>query len=250
MILETATLTHGLPKQDRSATKDDGRESGLWAVGSSFTSLGLDSRLVNAVEKLGLKTPTRIQAAGAGDIMAGKDVVLGAETGSGKTLAYLLPVLNVLLTRPMEEETATGKGRPVEDLPEVLTLVPNQELANQVLRVLDSLALGEDAKGIVVAGSQPYPRGSAYKIIIATPSGVLRHTDPELLSRVRMVVVDEADMLLDGGFVDDVEKILNELKPRVSKSAERRFRCVSVCMYTCVKISAVKMAAPHISYAS
>jgi superfamily II DNA/RNA helicase len=227
--------------QERSSSRDDDSESGMWAEGSTFGSLGLDSRLVQAVERLKLKTPTRIQAAGAQPIMEGKDVVLGAETGSGKTLAYLLPTVNIVLTQPVAlpepAEEGAHQGRNAGDQPEIMILVPNQELANQVLRVLDSLALGEDVSGVVVAGAQPYPRGSSHKIIIATPSGVLRHTDPELLSRIRIVVVDEADMLLDGGFVDDVEKILNELRPRVSRGAERRFRCVNVCarcMYLCL----------------
>jgi superfamily II DNA/RNA helicase len=129
--------------------------------------------------------------------MDGKDVVLGAETGSGKTLAYLLPVL----TRMLANKPVEGDGRPLwtDRRPRVLVLTPNQELAGQVLRVLDSLALGDDALGAVVAGAQGFPKGEMCKVMIATPSGVMRHTDPYLLALVDSVVVDEADFMLDGG---------------------------------------------------
>jgi len=110
----------------------------------------------------------------------------------------------------------------VDRRPSVLVLVPNQELANQVLRVLNTLDLGEAACGAVVAGAQGLARGSPCKVLIATPSGVMRHTDPHLLALVRTVVVDEADMLLEGGFLDDVVRILGELKPAVSKGMMRR----------------------------
>lgn len=115
-------------------------------------------------------------------------MVLGAETGSGKTLAYLLPVLSRMLAKPSVEagideefvdEGGKGDGRPKAGplsrapprhdpsdscVAQVLVLTPNQELAGQVLRVLDSLELGEEALGMVVAGAQGFPRGSQCKV--------------------------------------------------------------------------------------
>lgn len=202
---------------------------GLWEDGGSFDNLDLHERLVSAVKGMGLERPTRIQAAGLGPIIKGSDVVLGAETGSGKTLAYLLPIVHSMLMNAAEQGAeGSGEGGEQSDSqkdsnrPVALVLVPNQELANQVLRVLDGLHLGQDASGVVVAGAQGYPKGIPCKVLIATPSGVIRHTDPNLLALVRTVVVDEADMLLDGGFLDDVQRVLDELKPRVSRSAQRR----------------------------
>ena len=107
-----------------SAGMDD---TGLWADGdATFAGLGLSEGLADAIKQLGFARPTKIQAATLPAILEGKDVVMGAETGSGKTLAYMLPTLQRVL----------GEREGWDRRPEVLVLVPNQELARQVAAVI------------------------------------------------------------------------------------------------------------------
>lgn len=119
-VPSASTLTH----MQASAGMDD---TGLWADGdATFAGLGLSEGLADAIKQLGFARPTKIQAATLPAILEGKDVVMGAETGSGKTLAYMLPTLQRVL----------GEREGWDRRPEVLVLVPNQELARQVAAVI------------------------------------------------------------------------------------------------------------------
>jgi len=191
-------------------------DTSLWADSdTTFATLGLGGALVGALDKLGFARPTRIQAATLPAILEGKDVVMGAETGSGKTLAYTLPVLQRVL----------GESKDWDRRPEVLVLVPNQELARQVTSVISSVTAADEALTIpitMLAGSAGLSKDGTCVVLVATPSAILRNTDPFYLEQVHTAVVDEADMLLDGGFVADVTRILDFLCPRVSNSAVRR----------------------------
>jgi hypothetical protein len=192
-------------------------DSGLWADNdATFAGLGLRTELVEALTQLGFARPTRIQAATLPALLAGKDVVMGAETGSGKTLAYALPMLQKVLV----DRDAWDK------CPEVLVLVPNQELARQVTAVIQRITTLKDELNVPVtmlAGSAGLSQSAACAVLVATPSAILRNTNPSYLDQVHTAIVDEADMLLDGGFVADVTRILDFLCPRVSNSAVRRF---------------------------
>lgn len=191
-------------------------ETGLWAgEGETFASLGIHENLAQALAHLGFTRPTRIQAATLPAILGGQDVVIGAETGSGKTLAYMLPALQKVLP----ERTDWDKR------PEVLVLVPNQELARQVTAVVRKITGTNDALEVPVtmlAGSSGLSQSATCAILVATPSAILRNTSPSYLDQVHTVIVDEADMLLDGGFVADVTRILDFLCPRLSNTALRR----------------------------
>mmetsp|Transcript_46351 Transcript_46351/g.110142 ORF Transcript_46351/g.110142 Transcript_46351/m.110142 type:complete len:589 (+) Transcript_46351:171-1937(+) len=186
----------------------------IWADKSvSFADLGLQEDLTTALSALGFSRPTQIQASAIPKILSGRDVIMGAETGSGKTLSYLLPIIERVLG-----ERTTWDGRP-----EAIILVPNQELALQVVSVLQSFGDSSMALKVPVsllAGSSPAERGETV-ITVATPSAVLRFTDPWFLEQVHTAVIDEADMLLDGGFVSDVQKILDFLAPAMSNTRKR-----------------------------
>ena len=109
--------------------------------------------------------------------------------------------------------------------PEVLILVPNQELARQVTAVISSIAGANAELSVpvaVLAGSAGLSRDASCVVLVATPSAILRNTEPTYLEQVHTAVVDEADMLLDGGFEADVTRILDFLCPRVSNTAMRR----------------------------
>ena len=200
----------------RMAAAGAEEDTGLWAdAGTTFEGLGLGAELADALGQLGFSRPTRIQAAALPAILAGKDVVMGAETGSGKTLAYVLPALQRVL----------GEREAWDKRPEVLVLVPNQELARQVTAVIASIARANAelaAPVAMLAGSAGLSREASCAMLVATPSAILRNTEPTYLDQVHTAIVDEADMLLDGGFVADVTRILDFLCPRVSNSAMRR----------------------------
>uniref|UniRef100_A0A7S4KB97 RNA helicase n=1 Tax=Guillardia theta TaxID=55529 RepID=A0A7S4KB97_GUITH len=191
----------------------------MWGEDASFEATGLDQDLIKAVRACGFERPTRIQEEAIPAILRGKNTVIGAETGSGKTLAYLLPVMQRML-KQMAEEGTTDFG----PNPRALVLVPNQELAMQVALMMQRLSrtqLARDFPCVVVAGSSGLPIFSSCSILIATPSALLRYTEPEMLDQVKALVVDEADMLMQGGFEDDVRKILDYLCPRISNTKRR-----------------------------
>ncbi|EKX31518.1 hypothetical protein GUITHDRAFT_122295 [Guillardia theta CCMP2712] len=157
----------------------------MWGEDASFEATGLDQDLIKAVRACGFERPTRIQEEAIPAILRGKNTVIGAETGSGKTLAYLLPVMQRML-KQMAEEGTTDFG----PNPRALVLVPNQELAMQVALMMQRLSRTQLAQ-------------------------------PEMLDQVKALVVDEADMLMQGGFEDDVRKILDYLCPRISNTKRR-----------------------------
>ena len=216
--LTAALHVRSNPKQvltHMKAAASSQEESGLWADGGvTFAGLGLNDKMVDALEKLGFARPTRIQAATLPEILSGKNVVMGAETGSGKTLAYTLPILQRVL----------GERETWDKHPKVLVLVPNQELARQVAAVVANLVTANEALSVpltVLAGSAGLGN-DVCAVLVATPSAVLRNTNPAYLEQVHTAIVDEADMMLDGGFVADVTRILDFLCPRVSNTEVRR----------------------------
>jgi superfamily II DNA/RNA helicase len=172
----------------------------------SFDSLGLPARLVSALARLEITTPTPVQAAVLPDAMAGNDVLGRAQTGSGKTLAFGLPILARL---------AGTRSRPKH--PRALIIVPTRELATQVRRSLEPLAEAMRLKLTTVYGGTPYERQirqlrNGADIVVATPGRL-----EDLIARgscrtddVEVTVLDEADHLCDLGFYPVVDALVSE----------------------------------------
>ncbi|MBA5687081.1 DEAD/DEAH box helicase [Rugamonas apoptosis] len=177
----------------------------------SFTSLGLAPSLINAVAEIGYQEPTAIQRAAIPAILRGEDVLGAAQTGSGKTAAFALPLLQSLLDNRSGPRQLHG-----------LVLVPTRELAAQVGESIRKLAqhLPMQVKvSIVFGGVSINPQMMALRggadIVVATPGRLLDLLDHNALkiSRTAMLVLDEADRLLDLGFSEELARIL-ELLPK------------------------------------
>lgn len=168
----------------------------------TFADMGLDPKVVAALRRIEVVEPTPIQAAAIPDLLAGRDVVGQARTGSGKTLAFGLPLLTLCDPRLAA--------------PQALVLVPTRELAAQVGRVIDQIgpSLGLRAAQIY-GGRDMAPQldllNTGPQIIIGTPGRILDHLYRGALSLrdLRVVVLDEADQMLDQGFAEDVDRILD-----------------------------------------
>ncbi len=169
----------------------------------SFEDLGLKPAILTTLEKIGYTAPTEIQANTIPLILAGRDLVAQSQTGSGKTAAFLLPAI---------EKMSSQKGA------EVLVLVPTRELAQQV--VVEAQRFMGDAVGrcVSVIGGQAMQRqielvNGGAKIIVATPGRLLDHLRSKRFKNFapHYIVMDEADEILEMGFLEDVRAILAEL---------------------------------------
>jgi ATP-dependent RNA helicase RhlE len=170
-----------------------------------FEDLALEHRVVRALARSGLVDALPVQEAAIPPVLAGRDVVISAETGSGKTLAYLAPLESLLLTGP--------RRRGVR----VIVLVPTRELALQVTEVAESMreATGTSCAAVyggVGFGEQTRVLRGGVAIVVATPGRLLDHMrrGNAQLHHVGALVLDEADRMLDMGFVDDVRRIVGE----------------------------------------
>ena len=171
-----------------------------------FKSLGLHDDLVRAVKELGFTRPTPIQEQAIPVILQGKDVLGGAQTGTGKTAAFLLPILHRLLTHP-------GRGGT-----RALVLTPTRELALQIEDDFRDLARFTSLRGGVVYGGvgfadQTHALTSGFDVIIATPGRLLDHMQRghAKFGHLETLVLDEADRMLDMGFLPDLRRILSKL---------------------------------------
>ncbi len=168
-----------------------------------FSDLGLSSSILAAIEEAGFTTPTEIQAQAIPIALSNRDVLGIAQTGTGKTAAFVLPLLARL-----------EKGRARARMPRSLIMTPTRELANQIAQ--DFAVLGKNHKlniAILIGGvsfeeqNKILDRGA--DVVIATPGRLLDHfgRGKLLLNAVEALVIDEADRMLDMGFVPDIEKI-------------------------------------------
>jgi len=190
----------------------------------NFFELGLSKRVAAALETLGFTEPTEIQQKTIPLILAGRDIMASAETGSGKTAAYALPIIQAL------------KGSS-ERKPRVLVLVPTRELALQVQSQFERFSDNSGMRGVTIYGGVGYEKQTqrlrrGVDVIVATPGRLFDHIERRNadLSNISMLVMDEADRMLDMGFMPQVRKIVAEMtKPRqtlmfsatISKSVER-----------------------------
>lgn len=168
---------------------------------TSFVDLGLNDHILRAITELGYEEPTPIQARTIGSMLAGRDVIAQAQTGTGKTAAFALPIIERL-----------DHGVPGV---QALILTPTRELAVQVAEAINRYGKYSDVRALPIYGGQSYDvqiralrRG--VQIIVGTPGRLLDHLRRGTLSldTVRTIVLDEADEMLDMGFIEDIEAIL------------------------------------------
>jgi superfamily II DNA/RNA helicase len=183
----------------------------------TFESLGLPEALIRAVADAGYDAPTSVQSAAIPPALAGSDLMVAAATGSGKTASFILPALQRVLAA--RGDAAKRRERGVTYGPRILVLTPTRELAIQIARAAE--VYGRHVPGLRVAtvvGGVPYAaqlkalRGPL-DILIATPGRLLDHlqTGKAVLGHVEMFVLDEADRMLDMGFIDDIRTIADHV---------------------------------------
>ncbi len=175
---------------------------------ASFADLALSPRLQQTLTELGYTAPTPVQAGAIPLILAGRDLMAGAQTGTGKTAAFVLPLLEQLLQQPQAEP------RPIR----ALVLVPTRELAVQVHESVTRYAKGSDLTSTLVYGgvsiaAQVEALKAGVDILIATPGRLLDHLRQGALSlaALRHLVFDEADRMLDMGFMDEIKALLKQI---------------------------------------
>lgn len=175
----------------------------------SFETLGLASPLLKALAESGYTKPTPIQAQAIPIALAGGDLMAGAQTGTGKTAAFTLPLLQKLL--PLASHSASPAKHPVR----ALILTPTRELAIQVEENVKAYAKHTGLRSLVVYGgvdikTQTPHLKSGIEVLVATPGRLLDHIEQKTLqlNQVQMLVLDEADRMLDMGFMPDLKRIL------------------------------------------
>ncbi|MDH3322159.1 MAG: DEAD/DEAH box helicase [Flavobacteriaceae bacterium] len=172
----------------------------------TFKSLGLSDTLLQAIDQKGYAEPTTIQEKAIPLILEGKDVLASAQTGTGKTAGFTLPMLQLLTTQ------SKWKRRPLR----ALVLTPTRELAAQVYNSVLDYGEGSDIRSTVIFGGvNQKPQVSTLRngvdILVATPGRLLDlHNQKALsLARIEIFVLDEADRMLDMGFLRDIKKVIS-----------------------------------------
>ncbi|MDP2828323.1 MAG: DEAD/DEAH box helicase [Sulfuricellaceae bacterium] len=170
----------------------------------SFESLNLNPSILKAIVESGYTEPTAIQSEAIPVVLAGHDLMASAQTGTGKTAAFMLPALHKLAT----PSAVKSKG------PRVLVLTPTRELATQVNDAARKYGKTLRVNTVSILGGMPYPLQNKLlsgfvDILVATPGRLIDHIDRGRIdfSRLEMLILDEADRMLDMGFIEDVEKI-------------------------------------------
>ena len=177
----------------------------------SFNTLGLSEALLKAISKKGYTTPSPIQQKAIPPILEGKDILASAQTGTGKTAGFTLPLLQLLSQGPIL------RHRPVR----ALVLTPTRELAAQVFENVKEYSAFLDLKSAVIFGgvnqnSQVNQLRQGVDILVATPGRLLDLNNQGLLSlsKIEILVLDEADRMLDMGFLRDIERIMKLMPSR------------------------------------
>ena len=202
-------------------------------MSDTFEALGLGTELVNELASLGYEEPTPIQKAAIPPLLAGRDLLGQAATGTGKTAAFALPILQLV-----------GGTKPESLKPLALVLVPTRELAVQVCEACHRYGKGLGISVAPIYGGQEFHRQvvalrRGVHVVVATPGRALDHMRRGTLdlSGLRVVALDEADEMLDMGFAEDLELILDgtpegrqtalfsaTLPPRIASIAEKHLR--------------------------
>jgi ATP-dependent RNA helicase RhlE len=173
----------------------------------NFDQLGLSAAILRAINDAGYTTPTPIQAKAIPQVLSGGDLLAGAQTGTGKTAGFTLPILHILSQKPADP---SSKGRP-----RCLMLTPTRELAAQIEESVKTYGKYLPLSSTVIFGGvNANPQIARLKkpldILVATPGRLLDHANQKNvdLSGVEILVLDEADRMLDMGFIRDIKKIL------------------------------------------
>ncbi len=176
----------------------------------SFEALGLSAELLRAVAAQGYTQPTPIQLQAIPAILAGRDIMAGAQTGTGKTAAFTLPMLQLL-----------SESRPAHRLPRALVLTPTRELAAQVGESVATYGQHLPLRAMQIFGGvgmapQVAQLRRGVDIVVATPGRLLDHAGQRNidLSAIEFLVLDEADRMLDMGFIHDIRRVLKLLPQR------------------------------------
>ena len=171
----------------------------------SFETLQLNPAILRAVANCGYSEPTPIQARAIPEILAGRDLLANAQTGTGKTAAFMLPVLERL-----SEVRRGPKGTP-----RVLVVTPTRELAAQVTEATRNYGRFINLRSAVILGGTPYVNqyrdlGGSIDLVVGTPGRLIDHLERRSLnlSRLEVLILDEADRMLDMGFKEDMEKLV------------------------------------------
>jgi superfamily II DNA/RNA helicase len=175
-----------------------------------FSSLGLSSKVTDAVLAAGYTRPTEIQAQAIPHLLQKKDLIGIAQTGTGKTASFVLPMLTLL-----------ENGRARARMPRTLILEPTRELAAQVSENFEKYGKNHKLTMALIIGGVSFEDQNkkldrGVDVLIATPGRLLDQIERGkiMLNGVEILVIDEADRMLDMGFIDDIEKIVNRLPPR------------------------------------
>ncbi len=177
----------------------------------SFSSLGLSDALLKAVSKQGYETPSPIQQKAIPAVLEGRDVLASAQTGTGKTAGFTLPLLQIL------SQNSTSNRRPIR----ALILTPTRELAAQVYENVKSYSEFTDLRALVIFGGvnqkpQVASLNRGVDILVATPGRLLDLQNQGVISlkQIEILVLDEADRMLDMGFLRDIERIMALMPPK------------------------------------
>jgi superfamily II DNA/RNA helicase len=179
---------------------------------AKFSSLSLDPQILKAIEEEGYTEPTPIQSQAIPEVLAGRDLMAMAQTGTGKTAAFTLPLLQCLL--PHASNSASPARHPIR----ALILAPTRELAIQVEKSVETYSKHVPLRSTVVFGgvdikTQKPALMKGVEILVATPGRLLDHVESRnvLLNQVQVLILDEADRMLDMGFMPDLKRILTLL---------------------------------------
>ena len=178
----------------------------------SFESLGLRAELLSTIVAQGYTTPTPIQSGAIPLVFEGCDLLAGAQTGTGKTAAFALPIVQRLSEKAPKEKRRK---------PRALVLVPTRELAAQVSEQMNNYARRLALRSTMIYGgvtiqAQIERLHRGVDIVVATPGRLLDHAERGTidLSRIQFLVLDEADRMLDLGFIDDIRQVAHYLPPK------------------------------------
>ena len=176
----------------------------------SFKDLGLSDSIIDAIQQIGYDTPTPIQAQAIPSVLEGRDLLGSAQTGTGKTAAFTLPIIHLLGERPSKSQ---GRSKPIR----ALIITPTRELASQIDDNVRNYCKNSNLRSTVVFGGIPQRRQvdairRGIDILIATPGRLLDLCNQGhiRLGDVEVLVLDEADTMLDMGFIHDIKKVIKQ----------------------------------------
>ncbi|WP_338844939.1 DEAD/DEAH box helicase [Massilia sp. W12] len=194
----------------------------------TFEALGLHPSVLKALQEAGYEKPTPVQEQALPAAIAGRDLLVSSQTGSGKTAAFMLPSLHKFASLPpspaartqnQEMQSARARGerarfRPAQ--PKMLVLTPTRELALQVTTATEKYGRHmRRVRAVAILGGMPYPKqmhllSKNPEILVATPGRLIDHMESGKIdfSQLEILVLDEADRMLDMGFIEDIEKIV------------------------------------------